>query len=72
MTWKMFIEGNDQTFRREFGVRNDEGERDVLGWMTYEGMDYANKTEVGVKEMSKWAYRAGMSCAVAAEDRNRR
>ena len=68
MTWRVFVEDSEQTFRREYGIADDEGNRTVLAWMTFEAM---TPEAMKSKAMADWVWRALTNCAEEAETRNR-
>ncbi len=72
MIWNVFADQESKvTFRREYGIENEDGDRVVLAWVSLEGHEYAMDSEVGRREYMKWKLRAVSICQAEALARSR-
>jgi len=73
VTWTIFAEDSDTTFRREFGIWNSEtGEKEVFAWITYEALYGPSGEETrGSQAFIEWCLRATQRCALEADWKNR-
>lgn len=67
MTWEVFVEDNDTTFRREYGIKNGEGEREVIAWVAFETIEHVKEDPNGEAALRTWALMAINACYEGAD-----
>ena len=73
MTWNIFVEDNEATFRREFGIINPgTGEKEVFAWISYEALYGPGGEDLREsRTFFDWCLRAAERCALEADWKNR-